>query len=97
MGYAVGSSLAFQHDEKTEMDKDEMAALARQHGPAELKALAEVADSRTAAPATRKRARLQLEARLAQLKSMAADSTLSPDLRRDAEDMLRKFGPHAHH
>jgi len=79
------------------MDKDELAALARQHGPAALKALAEVAASPTAAPATRKRARLQLEARLAQLKSVAADSTLSPDLRRDAEDMLRKFGPHTHH
>ena len=89
--------MAFQHDEKDEMDKDEMAALARQHGPAALKALAEVAANPTAAPAARKRARLQLEARLVQLKSVAADSTLSPDLRRDAEDMLRKFGPHAHH
>jgi hypothetical protein len=79
------------------MNKDEMAALARQHGPAELKELAEIADSRTSAPATRKRARLQLEARLAQLKIVAADSALSPDLRRHAEDMLRKFGPHAHH
>jgi hypothetical protein len=89
--------LAFQNDEKDEMDKDEIAAFARQHGPAALKALAEVAASPTAAPATRKRARLQLEARLAQLKGVAADSTLSPDLRRDAEDMLRKFGPHTHH
>ena len=79
------------------MDKDEMAALARQHGPAALKELAEIANSRTAAPATRKRARLQQEARLAQLKTVAADITLSPDLRRDAEDMLRKFGPHTHH
>jgi len=60
------------------MDKDEIAALARQHGPAALKALSEVADDPTAAPATRKRARLQLEARLAQLKSVAADSSLSP-------------------
>jgi hypothetical protein len=73
------------------MDENELAALAREHAARALKALAEVADSPTALPSVREFARRELEARLVQLRDLAANSNLPSDVRRDVEDTLRNF------
>lgn len=71
-----------------------MQALARQHAPAALRALAEIADNPSADAAARTDAREHLKLRLAQMRQMLVDPSLRPDIRRDIEDSIRPFNGH---
>ena len=61
------------------------------HSAGALWILAEIADDPNADPAVREEARQALEKWLVRLKELGQDSTLSPDVRRELEDTIRKF------
>ena len=72
-------------------DEDDESALARRYSAEALRILAEIADKSNADPAVREEARQSLEKWLTRLKELGQDSTLSPDIRREVEDTIRKF------
>jgi hypothetical protein len=65
------------------MDEEEFRALARQHTPSALKILASLAVDPNGSPQLREEARSMLELRLKQ-----SGIDISPDLRRELEDIL---------
>jgi hypothetical protein len=72
-------------------DENDKSALARRYSAEALRVLAEIADKSNADPAVTEEARQSLEKWLIRLKEFGQDSSLSPDIRREVEDTIRKF------
>jgi len=75
----------------TSGDDEDEAAEARQYAAQALRVLADIAYNPNADPADQERARKILETWLLDFKRLREDPSLSPDLRRDIENTLRKF------
>jgi phytoene/squalene synthetase len=72
-------------------DEDDDSALARRHSAEALRVLAEIADDPKADTAVREEAGQALEKWLVRLKELGQESTLSPHVRRELENTIRKF------
>jgi hypothetical protein len=73
------------------VDDEEEAAEARKHAAEALRDLAEIADSPTAKPKDRERARRLLEERLVHLRGLAENPDTPDRVKRDIENTLREF------